>query len=303
MIHNNSSPSLDEWVSINDVNNDDDDYIVKDNKNGLLSGIVSIINCFLLDLKHQPPDTCYKKDLWHCINNKNCQNLILNWNVEFGGSNNINDGLKLKTIMKFAREMLLVQSKVLNPYDFENKKLMPKNCKQVIDYLVQTLKQKESVLLYGYNAFGPASNAFNGDFMGYHYIDEMNGYFSNSFGTKFNIDFNVSDSMLESYSNLLCPLCLGNITKNKIVIDDISKVFNTTTAGFELRHLIFDIRNKKKYNNRLSFRDRLLAGVDIVGFKRKPARNMRVRNMSKEKKAKVRAFLVAVDQAGKKLFI
>ena len=74
MIHNNSSPSLDEWVSINDVN-DDDDYIVKDNKNGLLSGIVAIINCFLSDLKHQPPDTCYKKDLWHCINNKNCQKI------------------------------------------------------------------------------------------------------------------------------------------------------------------------------------------------------------------------------------
>ena len=104
----------DEWVS---RSSDNDDYIVKDNKNGLLSGIVAIINCFLSDLNYHLSSTLYTRDLWYCINNKFCQQLILQWNEDYGGLPNLEEGLKLETMLKFGREMLLVDFRTLNPIE------------------------------------------------------------------------------------------------------------------------------------------------------------------------------------------
>ena len=75
------------WISYTDCSS----TTVKDNTGGHLSGLVALINCFLKDIKLP-----YTKDLWEVVNKIECQQLVLYWDKNNGGTGVLSTTLSLQ---------------------------------------------------------------------------------------------------------------------------------------------------------------------------------------------------------------
>jgi len=261
------------WIS---YTNSSETTVKENSTDGRLSGLVALINCFLKDLK--PP---YTKDLWEVINKIECQQLVLYWDKNNGGTGILSTTVSLQkeTLIKFAEFMLLVSKRHLNPIGDYNE-VVPNTAEEVISYLLESFKSNESLMIISKNNLYVAS-----------YIKENDTNASITINNEIiNIRSNCFLNEEERYPLKLCEKLVGIKEPNQFTISD------STEASFDIIQLNFDIKSKQTYKRRLLNRELMLKG-EYYHQKRKKSRGHDVRAKSKRKKLDKAAFPNALEMA------